>query len=265
MTFTGDEPFELKKCIANGNFSKVYLAVKADSTQVACKVVKTAKMQREKVLREIFILNKLKGCKGIIAFDCYWEEPEQICILMQLCNRGTLAQRLKPKVGEAKVPITSEERIDYLRQMCDILMVLKNNRIVHCDIKLENILINENNELLLADFGLADIAGRMEKTSGSPNYMAPEFFDYTAPHPSYSTDLWAVGVTFFFLCTGGPPFSTRGTPLSLMIANVKARLWGSIEQRKVLSSKELTIFESIFTEHVDRCTPEQVKELCDDT
>ena len=83
--------------------------------------------------------------------------------------------------------------------------------IIHRDIKLANIFINDNYEIKIGDFGLAakiDFEGEKKKTiCGTPNYIAPEILEGKTGH-SYEVDIWSLGVIIYTLIIGKPPFET---------------------------------------------------------
>lgn len=85
------------------------------------------------------------------------------------------------------------------------------NRVIHRDLKLGNLFINENLEIKLGDFGLAaklDFDGERKRTiCGTPNYIAPEVLDGKDGH-SYEVDVWSLGVILYTLIIGKPPFET---------------------------------------------------------
>ena len=94
----------------------------------------------------------------------------------------------------------------------DVLLYLHKNRVIHRDLKLGNLMINENMEIKLGDFGLAtklDFDGERKRTiCGTPNYIAPEVLDGKNGH-SYEVDIWSLGVIIYTLIIGKPPFETK--------------------------------------------------------
>jgi polo-like kinase 1 len=88
---------------------------------------------------------------------------------------------------------------------------LHSHRIIHRDLKLGNLFLNDKMELKVGDFGLAtklDYDGERKKTvCGTPNYIAPEVINATGH--SYEVDIWAIGIIIYTLLVGKPPFETR--------------------------------------------------------
>lgn len=99
----------------------------------------------------------------------------------------------------------------YTKQIIDSLLYLHKFRVIHRDLKLGNLFINEKLELKLGDFGLAtklDFDGERKRTiCGTPNYIAPEVLEGKNGH-SYEVDIWSLGVIIYTLIIGKPPFET---------------------------------------------------------
>jgi polo-like kinase 1 len=96
-------------------------------------------------------------------------------------------------------------------QIINALKYLHAHRIIHRDLKLGNLFLNEKMEIKLGDFGLAtklDFDGEKKRTiCGTPNYIAPEVLEGKGGH-SYEVDIWSLGVIIYTLIIGKPPFET---------------------------------------------------------
>ena len=96
-------------------------------------------------------------------------------------------------------------------QIINALKYLHAHRIIHRDLKLGNLFLNDKMEVKLGDFGLAsklDFDGEKKRTiCGTPNYIAPEVLEGKAGH-SYEVDVWSLGVIIYTLIIGKPPFET---------------------------------------------------------
>jgi len=99
----------------------------------------------------------------------------------------------------------------YLMQIISSLKYLHQNRVIHRDLKLGNLFLNDKMEIKLGDFGLAtklEFEGERKRTiCGTPNYIAPEILDGKNGH-SYEVDFWSLGVIIYALLIGKPPFET---------------------------------------------------------
>lgn len=106
--------------------------------------------------------------------------------------------------------ILSEPEIRYyVRQIAHACLYLHNNKVIHRDLKLGNIFINDDMKIKLGDFGLAtriDDGDRKFTLCGTPNYLAPEILLKTGH--SYQVDVWSLGCIVYTLAVGTPPFET---------------------------------------------------------
>lgn len=99
----------------------------------------------------------------------------------------------------------------YTVQIINALKYLHSHRVIHRDLKLGNLFVNDKMEIKLGDFGLAtklDFEGEKKRTiCGTPNYIAPEVLEGRNGH-SYEVDVWSLGVIIYTLIIGKPPFET---------------------------------------------------------
>ena len=106
--------------------------------------------------------------------------------------------------------ITEPETRYFMRQIVLACQYLHNNKIIHRDLKLGNLFLNDDMELKIGDFGLAtkvDFEGERKKTlCGTPNYIAPEVLNKKGH--SYEVDVWSLGCILYTLLIGKPPFET---------------------------------------------------------
>lgn len=99
----------------------------------------------------------------------------------------------------------------YLSQLCGAVKYLHSHRVIHRDLKLGNLFLNDKMEIKIGDFGLAtklEFDGERKRTiCGTPNYIAPEVLEGKQGH-SYEVDVWSIGVIIYTLIIGKPPFET---------------------------------------------------------
>jgi len=95
--------------------------------------------------------------------------------------------------------------------MLTALKYMHAHKVIHRDLKLGNLFLNHNMEIKIGDFGLAtklEFDGDRKRTiCGTPNYIAPEILEGKQGH-SYEVDIWSMGVIFYTLLIGKPPFET---------------------------------------------------------
>lgn len=142
----------------------------------------------------------------IAQFTHFFEDSECVYILLELCQNQSLNELLKrrKRLNELEVKC-------YTYQIIAALKYLHSHRIIHRDVKLGNLFINDKMMIKLGDFGLAtklDFEGEKKRTiCGTPNYIAPEVLEGRVGH-SYEVDIWSLGVIIYTLIIGKPPFET---------------------------------------------------------
>lgn len=140
----------------------------------------------------------------IVRFYSYFEDSNFIYIILELCTKKSMMELHKRR------KTLSEPEIRYfVRQIANACLYLHDNKIIHRDLKLGNIFINDDMKLKLGDFGLAtrvDNSQRKYTLCGTPNYLAPEILLKTGH--SYQVDVWSLGCIVYTLAVGTPPFET---------------------------------------------------------
>ncbi|PKU80623.1 serine/threonine-protein kinase ATG1c isoform X1 [Dendrobium catenatum] len=209
--------------IGSGSFSVVWLARhRVNGAEVAVKEIvmdTLSKKLRESLLSEIVILKHIKH-PNIIALHDIIEASGRVYLILEYCRGGDLARYIQK---QGKVPEATAKH--FMQQLASGLYVLRENNLVHRDLKPQNLLLsssNENSVLKIADFGFArslQPRGLAETLCGSPLYMAPEIMQlkkYDA-----KADLWSVGTILFQLVVGKTPF-TGSTQLQLLQNIIKS-------------------------------------------
>lgn len=106
--------------------------------------------------------------------------------------------------------LTEPETRYYMKQILSGVVYLHNNKIIHRDLKLGNLFLNDELQIKIGDFGLAtkiEFDGERKKTlCGTPNYIAPEILNKKGH--SYEVDIWSIGCIMYTLLIGKPPFET---------------------------------------------------------
>ena len=196
--------------LGKGGFAKCYKLICKDNNKTfAAKMIQKSNLkterQKQKLLSEIRIH---KSCHHphVVAFEHNFEDSENVYILLELCQNQTLNE-----IHNRRKILTELEVQCYIIQLIKALKYLHSHRIIHRDLKLGNLFLNDKMELKVGDFGLAtklDYDGEKKKTiCGTPNYIAPEVI-LSSGH-SYEVDIWAIGIIIYTLLIGKPPFETR--------------------------------------------------------
>ncbi|CAG2115113.1 unnamed protein product, partial [Medioppia subpectinata] len=188
------------KFLGRGGFAKCYeLIDTSDGTIYAGKVIAKSQLvkpdQKEKMTQEITIHRSIKH-QHVVEFVTFFEDKDFIYIILELCSKRSLMEMHKRR----KTLAESEVRY-YVRQIANACRYLHDNRIVHRDLKLGNLFLNDNMEIKVGDFGLATRIAcegdRKLTLCGTPNYIAPEVL-FKKGH-SYEVDVWSLGCIVYTL------------------------------------------------------------------
>lgn len=138
-----------------------------------------------------FITHRRLKHLNVVRFYTGFEDAAHVYSIMELCPNGTLGDLLHHRGTLAEPEVRY-----YMSQLLDALQFLKEENVIHRDLKPDNIMISANMKLQVGDFGLAcSLKERGEvrqSLCGTPNYMAPEVFGDDGY--SYEVDMWALGV-----------------------------------------------------------------------
>jgi serine/threonine protein kinase len=213
----GRRTYKIKSELGRGGFAAVYNAEEQDpgaGKSVAVKVVKSkmSSVLQTKFVVELRIHSKMRH-RHIVEFRRAFTADNLTYIVLDLCENGTLKDML-----QYRSTLTSPEIRRLILQVCSGLSYIHSRSVIHRDLKLANILLDNEMNPMLSDFGLAapvftDEQGaeiRRATLCGTPNYVAPEVLNREQGH-SRGADIWALGVLIFVLYTRSMPFSDPGS------------------------------------------------------
>ncbi|KYQ90116.1 putative protein serine/threonine kinase [Tieghemostelium lacteum] len=195
--------------LGKGGFAKCYLMTEIETNKVyAAKIIPKSSLvksrARAKLKSEIKIHSSLSH-ENIVKFEHCFENEENVYILLGLCNQKTVMD-----IHKKRKYIHEYEAKYYLYQVIMAVKYLHAQKIIHRDLKLGNLFIDQM-RIKLGDFGLStkiEHDGERKKTiCGTPNYIAPEILDNGNGH-SYEVDIWSIGIILYTLLIGKPPFET---------------------------------------------------------
>lgn len=194
--------------IGEGSFGKVYKGRRKGSGQVVALKFITKRGKTEKELnnlrQEIDILKGLYHENIILLLDSF-ETSHEFCMITEFAQ-GELFEILE---DDRNLPENEVRKI--AQQLVHALYYLHSHRIIHRDMKPQNILISANGIVKLCDFGFARSMSTntivLTSIKGTPLYMAPELVQ-ELPY-NHTVDLWSLGVIIYELFVGTPPFYTN--------------------------------------------------------
>ncbi|GAA5830766.1 hypothetical protein JCM11251_001067 [Rhodosporidiobolus azoricus] len=198
--------------LGEGGFARVYLCTEPDGiTYKALKVIDKQQLKSTKTKSKLFAEIKIHQAMqhpNIIAFEHCFEDDGNVYMQLELCSNGSLLDLLRTRRR-----FSEPEARFYLTQLIGACDYMHANSVIHRDLKLGNLMLDQNGDLRVGDFGLAALVkfpGERKKTiCGTPNYIAPEIlFDQKAGH-SFEVDIWSIGVILYTLLIGRPPFQTK--------------------------------------------------------
>ncbi|XP_055620443.1 serine/threonine-protein kinase MARK1-like isoform X6 [Toxorhynchites rutilus septentrionalis] len=198
--------YKLLKTIGKGNFAKVKLAKHVPtSKEVAIKIIDKTQLNAsslQKLYREVRIM-KLLDHPNIVKLFQVIETEKTLYLVMEYASGGevfdylVLHGRMKEKEARAK-----------FRQIVSAVQYCHQKRIIHRDLKAENLLLDSEMNIKIADFGFSNQftpGSKLDTFCGSPPYAAPELFQgrkYDGPE----VDVWSLGVILYTLVSGSLPF-----------------------------------------------------------
>ncbi|KAK3599925.1 hypothetical protein CHS0354_012567 [Potamilus streckersoni] len=197
-----DKYVRIKK-IGEGAFGRAVLVKnKHDANQYVVKEINIIKMspkEREDARKEVAVLAQLKH-PNIVAYRDSFEESGSLYIVMDYCSGGDLYGRINAQKGQ----LFSEDQIlDWFVQMCLAIKHIHDRKILHRDIKSQNIFLTSQETVKLGDFGIAKVLGSTVELArtciGTPYYLSPEICE-NKPYNNKS-DVWSLGCVLYELTT----------------------------------------------------------------
>jgi len=202
--------YERGRFLGKGGFAKCYELKDMQTGDITAgkivpKSLLTKSHQKEKMSQEIR-LHKGVSNPYLVKLYSYFEDSNFVYIVLELCRKRSLMELHKRRKA-----ITEPETRYFMRHILLGVLYLHENKIIHRDLKLGNVFLNDNMECKIGDFGLAtrvDYDGERKKTlCGTPNYIAPEVLGKKGH--SYEVDVWSLGCILYTLLVGKPPFETQ--------------------------------------------------------
>ncbi|XP_070694405.1 serine/threonine-protein kinase Nek5-like [Pempheris klunzingeri] len=226
--------YEVIRQIGEGAFGKAFLVRDkggGGDGQCVVKQIDLRKMserEKEASKKEVTLLSKMNH-PNIVAFISSFQERGSLYIVMEYCDGGDLLKKINMQRG---VPFTEEQVVDWFVQICLGLKHIHDRKILHRDIKSQNIfLTNGGMKAKLGDFGIARMLNNTMELArtcvGSPYYLSPEICE-SRPYNN-KTDIWSLGCVLYELCTLKHPF--EGSSLRQLVSKICRGRYNPIPSR----------------------------------
>ena len=206
--------FEFLSELGKGGMGVVYKARDLKLNRVvAVKMMLSEKFTKMELARFIAEAEAIAGIRDenvVQVFEC-GESDGRPYMVLEYCEKGTLSSLLKRLRKNSSGSANIHEHVSLIHQVSKGVSAAHKKGIIHRDLKPENVLVNENDILKVADFGLVKLLDKSEMTHtgqimGTPSYMSPEQAKGQSKSVNARTDVWSLGVMLYEAMTGRKPF-----------------------------------------------------------
>eukprot|EP01028_Stygiella_incarcerata_P012149 TRINITY_DN7308_c0_g1_i1.p1 TRINITY_DN7308_c0_g1~~TRINITY_DN7308_c0_g1_i1.p1 ORF type:complete len:458 (+),score=124.62 TRINITY_DN7308_c0_g1_i1:17-1390(+) len=219
----------LGKTIGKGSYGKVKDALnKKTLRRVAMKIVRVDRLRKtnpaieSRIRNEIAIMKRFSHLNIVELIETFMEGENKLYVVMEFVGGGTMMDLVRENVDGR----LNDDQIKYLfPQLVDGLDYIHSKGVIHQDIKPDNILLSLNGDVKISDFGAGDILDTFNTSDvistsfGSPAFFSPEAATGKEEYSGTKADIWAAGITLYFMATGELPF--RGETLFQLFESIK--------------------------------------------
>jgi len=221
MEQSEENDFSVEKKIGGGEFGEVFLARHARTGEVVAlkrmwKSSRSMKKVRESFFQEVKAGHILRNETGVVLLKEYLETQKYFLLVTEYFDGLDLFKLLESRNFQ---PLPEDETKSLFGQILDTILNAHRKGVTHMDLKLDNILFDQNRRIKIIDWGLCvtDSPEKCIKFCGSLEYAAPEIWNRPSnltPYSGYKSDVFSLGVVLYALLVGRFPFSM--TALDLM-------------------------------------------------
>lgn len=238
------DKYEFVKSIGQGMFGQVFLGKhKEENKYYAIKRINFQDINekdRKNIENEVLLLKELRHPNIVSYKDSFLDKDNYYNIVMIYCDGGDIYSKIKAAKNKH---FSENEILDWLVQICLALSYIHDKKILHRDLKTQNIFIQNENRIRIGDFGIAKIFNQTKEMAGSmigtPLYMSPE--QYKGDKYGYKSDIWSLGCCLFEMCNLKHAF--EGNSWNAVVVKV---IKGSHQSLNSMYSKEMkNIVESM--------------------
>ncbi|ORE00572.1 KIN1 [Hepatospora eriocheir] len=252
--------YKIQKTIGKGSSAKVFLCVSKTGKRVAIKVINRNNniVNRTRILREIVIGTLLNHPHIVKVIDFFYDSV-YFYIVFEYVDGIVLYDKILDSHLNKSEPLPIEKARKYFRQITSAIDYLHKNSIVHRDLKIENIIIDTDDNVKIIDFGLSnffDSRAVLDTFCGSLYFAAPELLmgkRYNGPE----IDIWSLGVVLYVMVYGKVPFDDES--IHELQAKIKTCKFNFPKNRKTNPDLEDLIINMILLNPNQRYSMEDVK------
>jgi serine/threonine protein kinase len=212
--------YNLVEKLGEGGYGLVMKAVLMSTQEIrAMKLITKSRFRHigdlQMIFNEMQTLRNLQHPNVIQLFEVV-DTQDHICLVMEYASGGELK-----KLVEGATYLNEDAARNLFSQIARGVLYCHTKNVVHRDLKLENILVDGDRRIKIADFGLADFVSTTEKTvtdAGTFAYLAPEVYRRTSGESDpFKIDVWALGVILYAMTQGSLPFNQPDSAACEMI------------------------------------------------
>jgi len=204
-----DEKYQRKKVLGKGSFGKAYLVKNTEADELCVvKQMETSAMdpkERSEAVKEAMLLKRMDHPNIVRFQEVFMTRKGRLCIVMDYADGGDVHMEIKRREGQL---LPEAKIIEWFVQLCFAMKHVHEQKVLHRDLKTQNIFLMLTGQIKLGDFGIArvlDATKDYAKTMvGTPYYLSPEIIE-DRPY-NFKSDIWSCGVVLYEMTTLKHPF-----------------------------------------------------------